>query len=94
MSPFLVFLYTIIGVAGAWALRQFVEKRGEKMNISGWVAYLVWYIAVVIGVAFTILNFDGRHSQAGTIGCVGTIIVAVLLGFVVYRLVCPKRRRA
>ena len=93
MSPFLAFLYALFGVGCALGLRQFAAKRGRTVKASAWVVYLIWYIAVITGFAFTVINFDGRHSRAGAIGCVSTIIVAVVLGLVVYRMVCPKARR-
>jgi ABC-type spermidine/putrescine transport system permease subunit II len=87
MSPFLAFLFTLIGAICAWGLRRLEEKREKKLKIAVWIFVLLGYLAVVTGIAFTLVNLSGLHYRAAMMGGLGTLIAAAIVGLVAYRLV-------
>jgi hypothetical protein len=93
MGSFFVFLFTLIGAACAWGLRHLEEKRGKRLKTAVWVFALIGYLVVVTGIAFTLVNLSGLHSRAALMGGVGTLIAAVLVGLVAYRLITPQAGR-
>ncbi len=94
MSPFLAFIYALLGVACAYGLWRRADKQRHKLNVAAWISYLVWYVSVGMGASFTLLNLEGKHQQAAMIGAIGTAIVAISLGLVVFRLASPKKVRS
>ena len=93
MGSFWGFVYALFGIGCAWGLWLLAARGGGRPGFRAWAAYLVWYVAVTAGFSFTLVNAYGLHSQAATVGGLGTVAVAVLLGLVTYRLACPRQRR-
>ncbi len=85
MSPFFTFVYAVFGALCVWWLLSRARKKGGRPRLVTWIALLVWYVAVGMGLSFTLINCAGSHSRATLVGAIGTIIVAVVLGFVVCR---------
>jgi len=89
------FFYAVFGALCVYWLVSCAKKRGGRPALITWIALFAWYAAVGQGLSFTIINYAGNHSQAALVGCIGTVVVAVALGFVVFRLanlkVSPRR---
>ena len=95
MSPFIAFVMAVFGALCIWWLLARARKQGGNPRPVAWVALLIWYVAVMMGLSFTMLNADGGHNRATWVGGVATIVVAVVLGFVVYRFSSlPTSRRS
>jgi drug/metabolite transporter (DMT)-like permease len=90
VSAFFAFIYALFGMACVYLICDRAKKRGGKPAIVTWIFAFGWYAALGMGLSFTAINWAHRHSQAGWVGLIGTIIVAAALGFVVYRLANSK----
>ncbi len=86
MSPFFAFVYAVFGALCVWWLLARARKQGGRPRFLAWIALIVWYVIVGMGLSFTLINCAGSHSRAMLVGSIGTIIAAVVLGFVVFRL--------
>ena len=79
------FIYAVFGALCVCWLISRARKRGGRPALISWIALFIWYVVVGMGLSFSLINCAGNHSQATWVGSIGTIIVAVVLGFVVFR---------
>ena len=86
MGSTFVFFYTLLGVGGIWGLLTLARRQKSKLRPRAWVAAAVWYIGVGMTLSFTLINLDGGHARAATIGAVITLLTVAILGLIVYRL--------